>query len=415
MGNISQIRKIAADEHGAVKEFFLNLLRFPSLPGKEQDAIDFIDDCFSPLCDRIERVSFPDNFTADPEYSFPVEGIDYTGRCNLRCIWNADSPGPSLVINAHVDVVPPSKGQLSAFDPQVNDGIVYARGACDDKGQIAALYLLLKILSQLPTRPEVKLILHLVVEEENGGNGTLAMVRAGEKADAAIVLEPTSNRIIPSVRGAVWFRVTTQGKACHSGQAGRGVSALDRALDVKAALEGYHRNLLEYSNGIPLFDQFPNPMPLTFGKLHVGDWPAMVPDCAVLEGVLGFLPNRNRHQVMAEISDCVRNTASSHEDQARIEFMYRHDCHVLDMSHPLIEILKESITDCGQEPVISAMPASCDSWYYNNLMGIPSVVIGAGDLAHAHTSNEQIRLEDISLLACELACLLHRFPASFKQ
>lgn len=416
MASISQIRSYATAEIGSVLDFFLDLLRFPSLPGHEQPAIEFIESSFRPFCDRIERVSFPDNFIADPEYSFPVEGICYDNRYNLRCIWNENSSGPALLINAHVDVVPPSKGQLAAFDPRIENGIIYSRGACDDKGQIAALFLLLKILSHLPDRIDVKLILHIVVEEENGGNGTLAMVRHGEKANAAIVMEPTSNKILPSVRGAVWFKITTQGKASHSGQAGRGISALDLALKCKMALEEYHSELLKNSQGIPLFEHFLNPMPLTFGKLHSGDWPAMVPDRAILEGVLGFLPNKTRKQVMSEITDCILEIDPDMKDYLKVEFMYRHDCHVLDTDHALVQLMSDSILECGIEPTISAMPASCDSWYYNNLLNIPTVVFGAGDLCHAHTSDEQIQVEQIVVAACELICFMNKLATdSIKQ
>ncbi len=61
---------------------------------------------------------------------------------------------------------------------------------------------------------------HLVVEEEVGGNGTLAMVRRGEQADGCVVMEPTDLRILSSVRGAVWFRVICTGRPGHSGSAG---------------------------------------------------------------------------------------------------------------------------------------------------------------------------------------------------
>ena len=50
-----------------------------------------------------------------------------------------------------------------------------------------------------------------------------------------------------------------------------------RAMEI---LEQYHARLLAASRGIPLFDQFPNPMPITFGKLAAGDWPATAPASA---------------------------------------------------------------------------------------------------------------------------------------
>ena len=49
------------------------------------------------------------------------------------------------------------------------------------------------------------------------------------------------------------------------------------------------------------------------------------------------------------------------------------------------------------------MTASCDSWFYNNQLGIPTVVFGPGSLGFAHSNEEQIRLDDIATAAAVLA------------
>ena len=115
--------------------------------------------------------------------------------------------------NPHVDVVPPSEGMDDPYSGRIEDGILYGRGACDTKGPLSSLYCLLTLLEEQQTDPDCDLIFHLVVEEENGGNGSLAMVRHGEKADGCIVMEPTEGRILTSIRGAVWFKIDGVGAA----------------------------------------------------------------------------------------------------------------------------------------------------------------------------------------------------------
>ena len=51
------------------------------------------------------------------------------------------------------------------------------------------------------------------------------------------------------------------------------------------------------------------------------------------------------------------------------------------------------------------MTASCDSWFYNNQLNIPSVVFGPGSLGFAHTNEEQIGLDEIA----QAAAILLRF------
>jgi acetylornithine deacetylase/succinyl-diaminopimelate desuccinylase len=75
--------------------------------------------------------------------------------------------------------------------------------------------------------------------------------------------------------------------------------------------------------------------------------------------------------------------------------MYRHDAHVLDPGHPLPTGLSASCREMGLPGEIAAMTASCDSWFYNNQLKIPTVVFGPGSLSVAHSREEQISLDDI--------------------
>jgi acetylornithine deacetylase len=307
-------------------------------------------------------------------------------------------------------VVPPSQGQERPFEPRVEDGVVRGRGACDAKGQAATLFTVLGAMRRLGMKPRGDVIAHLVVEEEVGGNGTLAMTRRGEKADACIVMEPTDLRIYSSVRGAVWFRVVCTGKPGHSGSAGGTVSALKMAIQVIGILENYHASLLAASRGIPLFDQFPNPMPITFGRLHAGDWPATAPARAVVEGVLGLLPNKTRYQVMEEMRQAIVAGGDAWlREHFQLEFMYRHDAHVLATDHPLVTGLQAACGEAGVAGEVSAMTASCDSWFYNNQLNIPSVVFGPGSLGFAHSNEEQIRLDDIATAAAVLLRFIEKW------
>jgi acetylornithine deacetylase len=145
-------------------------------------------------------------------------------------------------------------------------------------------------------------------------------------------------------------------------------------------------------------------MPITFGRCVAGDWPATAPARAVVEGVLGLLPNRTRYQVMDEI----RAVLSQSDDprlleRVQIEFMYRHDSHVLDPQHPLVRQLQQCCVDWEVPSGVDALTASCDSWFYNNQLGIPTVVYGPGTLRYAHSNEEQITLQEIAQAACVLA------------
>jgi len=396
---------------GETEKFLCELMRFPSTPGQERDAMEYAAQRFAEL-GAVERVPLSNSLREDEDYADPIPGLDYEGRFNVRA-QVAGTGGPSLVFNTHVDVVPPSQGQDRPFDPRVAEGVVRGRGACDAKGQVATLFTALLAMKQMGMKPRGDVIAHLVVEEEVGGNGTLAMTRRGEKADACIVMEPTDLRIFSSVRGAVWFRVICTGKPGHSGRAGDTISALKMAIQVIGILEKYHASLLAASRGFPLFDPFPNPMPITFGKLQAGDWPATAPARATVEGVLGLLPNKTRYQVMEEMRQAIIDGGDTWlRDHFQLEFMYRHDAHVLATDHPLVTGLQACCREGGAPGEVTAMTASCDSWFYNNQLQIPTVVFGPGSLGFAHSNEEQIRLEDIAKGAAILVRMMETWGTS---
>jgi acetylornithine deacetylase len=377
-----------------------DLIRFPSTSGREHDAMLFLDRILKADGFKVEQIALSNTLRLDPDYSNPIPNIDYDGRFNLRVTMPGAGGGKTVLFNSHTDVVPPSVDQPDPWTPRIENGILYGRGACDAKGQVATILLVLRTLKALKVKLRGSVIAHLVNEEENGGNGTLAMARKGEKADACVVLEPTDRRVFTSIRGAVWFRLIFSGRAGHSGQAGVTRSALLMARDAMAILETYHADLLKRSRGLPLFDVYPNPMPLTFGHLEAGNWPASAPSRAVMEGVLGLLPNVTKEQVCAEMQAVLAKGGDEFfAANTALSFMYRHDSSVIDPNSDFTQILLRASKTAGVPAEIAAMTASCDAWFYNNLLGIPTVVYGPGSLKVAHSKDEQIALDEIAKAA----------------
>src|SRR5207302_7465065 len=103
----------------------------------------------------------------------------------------------SLILNGHVDVVPPGDRQAwhaSPWSAHIHAGRLYGRGACDMKAGVAIAIAAAAALkkSGLPLRG--RLIIESVVGEEDGGIGSFAMAERGYHAEAAYVREPTRPR-----------------------------------------------------------------------------------------------------------------------------------------------------------------------------------------------------------------------------
>jgi acetylornithine deacetylase len=380
-----------------VESLLIELIRFPSTRGQEGPAIRYLSEQMAPWVDSCTLAPIDDAIIQDPDYAFPLPGHTYRDTPNLECLIRGKAHGPTIVFNTHLDVVPPSENQTGAFLPRRAEGKIFGRGACDAKGQAAVLFALALLLRERGVQAAGDILFHFVIEEENGGNGTLAMIRRGVRADAAVVIEPTEMAVVPAVRGAMWFELQTFGRAAHSGSPGRRISALDKALEAMNILRDYHDRLLAESHGLPLFDIFADPMPLTFGECKAGTWPATVPAKALVRGVFGFLPNRTRAQVRNGMIESIRTEGDEWlREHFELTFPMLHsEGNMLPVDHPLVKSLLGAVRKNGLKEKISAMTASCDAWLYNNQARIPTVVFGPGSIAHAHSAQEEIVLEDI--------------------
>src|SRR5439155_16783040 len=86
-------------------------------------------------------------------------------------------------------------------------------------------------------RLDGELIVALVTSEEDGGQGTLAAIRAGVAGDVAVITEPSNLDVVVAHAGAITFRLTVPGRAAHASRRREGVSALDKLWVLSRALE----------------------------------------------------------------------------------------------------------------------------------------------------------------------------------
>ena len=147
---------------------------------------------------------------------------------------------PALVLQGHLDVVPPGDPEnwlgSNPFSAEIRDGSLFGRGACDMKAGVAANLAVLRTLRDAGVRLERPLAVHCVIGEEDGGLGGFATLRRGHIGEAAVITEPTSARIITATAGALTFRIEVAGRSAHGSMRKEGVSAFEAFLPIHAAL-----------------------------------------------------------------------------------------------------------------------------------------------------------------------------------
>jgi acetylornithine deacetylase len=390
-----------------VVDVLSQLIAYPSTSGKEQEITAFIEALMSSMRGELWKLPVADSLKSDPDYSPTPAEQPYAVRPNLVNFRRGQGQGRSLIISGHTDVVPAD--WPDAFTPRLEGDVIFGRGACDDKGPVVAGLLALRALDHFNIQLLGDLETHLVIEEETGGNGALALVLGGRHADGVIVLEPSELNIHPAGRGALWFRVDIEGRSTHMAYIREGVSAVKEAIKVIQALERYERHLIADSRGNPMFARYEQPVMVNIGILNGGDWPSTVPARATIEGGVGFLPNRNLDIVRGEVAAAILDgTGDWLRDHHRLSFERLHnEAYQLEADHSLVLALRAACGEAGLSPEVCGMVASCDARLYYHRGGMPPLVFGPGTARHAHSRHEQIRVSDI-MSAAEALVLLTR-------
>jgi acetylornithine deacetylase/succinyl-diaminopimelate desuccinylase-like protein len=161
------------------------------------------------------------------------------GRPNAIVVARGSGGGRSLMLNAHTDTVGVS-GMDDPFSGRIDGDRLYGRGAHDMKGSLAACLLVAERASRLGLRGDV--VVTAVCDEELESIGTEAVV-ARRTADAAIVTEPTDERLAVAHKGFAGFEIEVEGVAAHGSRPDVGVDAIVRMGQVLARLEALCREL----------------------------------------------------------------------------------------------------------------------------------------------------------------------------
>ena len=412
-GYDSKIKAAVRAEEHPIAELLRKMISYPSTIGNENELLDFLADSFAAMGTEVAKVPFLKTIVEDADYTSldgaTAQRIDYAHKYNIVAARaGRGGGGKSVILQAHADVVEAESRWQDAFVGVVADGKVHGRGACDDKGQIAVIFLALKILNDLGVKLKGDVSAQIVVEEEIGGNGALSLIKQGHTADGVVVLEPTGLQVHPANRGALWFRVTTTGRSVHMGRCHEGVNSIETAMEVIRLLRDYEKRLIHQSKDYPLFERYERPVQLNIGTIHGGVMPAMVPSRTVIEGGVGFLPNKSIEQIKSEVREAILQTDDPWlKEHFSLDFSKVHnDAYEISADHPLVRSLERSCRAAGLQSEVFGWNVSCDARLYAKRGKMPTVVFGAGDVAQAHAEGEHIEIREILDAATALALFL---------
>lgn len=324
-------------------------------------------------------------------------GLDVTrqrvlpGRDNVVAVLRVPNARGTILFEAHMDTVALEPMGERALRPEVRDGRLYGRGACDTKGSLAAMLAALEMLRAESRDLGVNVALLAAVDEEYRYRGVLAFLDAHQPVQAAIVGEPTDLRIVVAHKGCVRWRLSTLGRAAHSSRPEEGQNAIDGMAEVLVALRRLQSRLRERSH--PLVG---NPT-LSVGRIWGGTGVNIVPDRCTIEIDRRTIPGESHQSVLAEFDALLDDVGSAHP-MVRFE---REEPYLADwtldtpVDAPIVLAVRRACQELGlsDEPVGVAYGTDASKLWA--LGRIPSIVLGPGSIAQAHTGDEYVSIAQL--------------------
>jgi acetylornithine deacetylase len=304
------------------------------------------------------------------------------GRPSVVATLRGSGGGRSLMLNAHMDTVGVA-GMTDAFNPRVEGGRLYGRGAYDMKGSLAAILLAAR---ELRRRSGLRgdLIVTAVADEEVASLGTSAVVRR-LRADAAIVTEPTELCLCLAHKGFVWLEVATSGVAAHGSRPDLGVDAITKMGPLLVRLEDLAARL---GSGTP------HPL-LGHGSVHAsliegGRELSTYPDRCVLKVERRTLPGESAETVRSEVQ-------AISPESSDVRVLLARDPSEVASTHPIVQVVRDAATERLEK---APLEVGVSYWMDAAILagaGIPTVTLGP--VGHgAHAAVEWVDLD--SVLAC---------------
>jgi acetylornithine deacetylase len=324
-----------------VQDFVLKIMAIDSTTGSEAKLVDYL-----------AKKSKPKGAT------IKIQKASRTQK-NLFFKWGK----PKIIFCTHLDTVAPF------IPPSQKNGVIHGRGACDAKGQIAAMYQTCKELYQ---EGQNNFGLLLVSDEEKGSKGAKIANKIIKGTKYTIIGEPTNNKLISASKGTTLIKVTATGKEAHSGYPENGKSAV--------------KELQQFFNKL---DKIKFPVDHKLGKTTYN---------------ISLLKTSNPLNVMPKLAACkilFRTTFASYQDiEKKIKKNLNRNLklEIISSSKPM-----EFFTVPGFKTGYVAFGS--DAPHLSNLG--KRLLYGPGNILNAHTENEHIKISDLKKSVKELKKLFH--------
>ena len=303
--------------------------------------------------------------------------------------------GPTLLFNAHVDVVPtgePTAWSHPPFAAEIADGRVYGRGAGDDKASVTAQVMGAIALARSGVPFNGTLIVNVVGDEETGGRHGAKFVAENirTRPDYAIVGEQTMNRVAVGERGFASTEVVVHGRAAHGALPQEGANAIEAMAEVIVALRRELWPALEART-----HAYFNHSSASINMIQGGIKQNVVPDRCSIYIDRRIVPGESPDDNVREIRDIAERAISAIPGtQVEVRGLGLTPAMMSEPDSPVVQAMLEANGRLGLNTELTGFSMGTDGRHFA-AVGIPTIIYGPGDPALAHIPDEWVGIDEV--------------------
>ncbi len=316
------------------------------------------------------------------------------------------SGGRTLVYDSHIDTVGVGNRDLWDWDPfvgDVQDDVLYARGACDEKGSTPGMVYGLAIARDLGLLDGLTTYYFGNMEEWCDGIAPNSFVEVDPmvRPDFVVIGEPTKMRVYRGHKGRVELKITAKGKSAHAASHHLGDNALYKMLNVVAGV----RDLDAHLPSDPFLGK--GTVVVTDANISTASLNA-VPDAFTIFIDRRLTFGETKEGAIAQIRDLIPPDQRAeitveelfYDTPSYTGFVFPVDKYypawALEEEHPLVQAGQKTLGELWQaQRPTGKWDFSTNGTYWAGKANVPSIGFGPGEEEWAHTAVEHINLNDV--------------------
>lgn len=348
-------------------------------------------------------------------------GFDETRFDKMGNVLGRIGNGPKVIVfDSHIDTVgigDPAEWEWDPFKGKIENGRLYARGACDEKGSTPGMIYGLAIARDLGLLEGYTAYYFGNMEEWCDGIAPNAFVEVDPKVkpDFVVIGEPTKMRVYRGHKGRIELKITAYGKSAHAASHYLGDNAVYKMMAVITQIRELDRRFRLGMGSHPI--QGHPSIAVTDVSARTASINA-VPDQFTIYLDRRITSNEPREEVIQQIKGLIPDYL---QDEIHVEELFYDEpsytgfvfpvskyypAWLLDDNHPLTQAGQATIEALwGESRPLGTWDFSTNGTYWAGKAGIPSIGFGPGDEKTAHMRDENVPLDEV-VAATEFYALL---------